>query len=253
MHRDQRGSISLQTAFLGYNKEQMGRIDEIIIWSNNNSGFVTVLIFVITILLGWVTGIFQSLRQRPKFKITVIEGPPTICSTFETGREYKEHKTHRTAISVYLNIVNIGSAASDIKSVQIGYHNHTIRHTFFWYWLKHSTNALEDFCVQVGDYIKVYPFLIQVGYLSPAQNNTFLEVGKSVTGISYFEQDESWGGFYPRESNKKVKVRVKVIDVFSRTHKATTLISKVDITEAREFNPQFGRTIESLGESGNTT
>jgi hypothetical protein len=144
----------------------MGRISEIILWSNDNSGFVSVLIFIITIFLGWVTGIFQGLRQRPKFKIAVIEGPPTMCSTFETGREFNGHKTHRTAISVYLNIANVGSAASDIKSVQIGYH--TIKPSFFRHWLKQSVNALEDFRIQVGDYIKVYPFLIQVGYLSPA-------------------------------------------------------------------------------------
>jgi hypothetical protein len=74
-----------------------------------------------------------------------------------------------------------------------------------------------------------------------------------VTGISYFEQDEAWGNFYPRESNKEVKVRIKVIDVFGRAHKVTALIPKVDITEARKFNPQFGNSIESLSESGNVT
>ena len=174
-----------------------------------------------------------------------------MCSTFETGREFNGHRTHRTAISVYLNIVNIGSAASDIQSVQIGYH--TINSRFFRYWLKQSVNALEDFGFQVGNYLKVYPFLKQVGYLSPAQNDTFLEVGRSVTGISYFEQDESWGSFYPRESNGKVKVKVKVIDVFGRAHKVTAQIPKVDIAEARKFNPQFGKTIESLDELGNAT
>lgn len=50
-------------------------------WSNDNQGIVSVAIFVFTIVFGWATGIFSALRRKPKFKLSLIDGP-TFCCTY---------------------------------------------------------------------------------------------------------------------------------------------------------------------------
>jgi hypothetical protein len=47
---------------------------EIIKWSNENAGFLSIILFVVALFLGWISGIFQSLRKRPKFEIRIIPG-----------------------------------------------------------------------------------------------------------------------------------------------------------------------------------
>ena len=74
-------------------------LKSLIVWSNENSGFVSVLIFALTLFLGWISGIFGALRKKPKFKLQVIPGP-TLCTTFFTGQKHEGHDIHRTAISV---------------------------------------------------------------------------------------------------------------------------------------------------------
>jgi hypothetical protein len=213
--------------------------------ANNNQGVVDILIFLATLFIAWATGIIDGLRRRPNFKIDVMEGP-SLCSTFETGREYNGHKTHRTAIALYLNVVNRGTAASSIYDVHVGYRNHLHKFPFSLFWIRRQTIALQDFQAHIGDNLKVYPFLTQQNALSFIKNDSHLEVGKQASGVVYFEQDESWGGFLPRAKDGKVKMKVKIIDVFGRAHKTTALVPQVDITAAQRFNPQFGHSFELL-------
>ncbi len=224
-------------------------IKAILNWTNSNAGFLSLLIFATTILIGWISGIFQALRNKPKFRIKVLPGP-SLCSTFETGRNFKSYPTTRTAISVYLNVVNVGSAPSDITDVHIGYHNYTFRHTFLWYWLTTMINVRADFRFQAGDLTKTFPFLIQSSVSTEDKATTYLEVGRSVNGIVYFEQFESWGGFCPRERDGLVKVKIRIKDAFGRFHKHVTRIPKVPLDQARKYNPEFGNTLEKLSESG---
>lgn len=159
---------------------------EIISWSNDNSGFLSLVIFVLTLLFGWLTGIFKTLMQRPSLKVSIVPGP-TMITCFETGREFKESSTHRTAVSLYLDIVNVGSAPTDIDKVEVGYHNHTFKYTFLWFWLKQPHVSLSDFKVKIGDSEKYYPFLFQQSYMTPKQTETYLEIGEKTNGIVYFE------------------------------------------------------------------
>jgi hypothetical protein len=221
-------------------------------WSNANSGFLSLLLFLTTILFGWVSGIFGSLIRRPKFQIEVIEGP-SLCCTFITGRKFNGRDTHRTAISLYLSITNIGTASSHMMDVKVGYHNHSFKYTFKWYWLPQRTNALADFGIQIGEHYKIYPFLVQISSISMRPTDTFLEAGKNVVGIEYFEQNESWGGYRPRVVNNKVRVKIIVKDVFKRSHSLITFIPNVELTEARKFNPQFGNTLETLDKHNKDT
>jgi hypothetical protein len=96
---------------------------ELFTWLNENQGVVSALIFAVTIFLGWVSGIFGSLRRTPKLRLQLLPGP-TFCSTFPTGKKQAGHDTHRTAISLYVNIANVGSAPTSVDNVELGYHWH---------------------------------------------------------------------------------------------------------------------------------
>ena len=215
-------------------------------WSNENSGFIAIAIFFITLLLVWITCIFQSLRRKPKFVISVLPGP-TCCCTFNPGRQYEGRETHITAFALYIQVTNVGHAPSSIKSVSIGYHNHTVKHTMLRFWLDEPTVALKDFMVKIGEDFKVYPFLTQQSILAPNQTDGYLEIGKSVNGVVYFEQPESWGGYFPRVKNENVRVKIRIEDSFGRKHARIVRVPVVDLEQASKYNSQFGQTREKLG------
>ena len=221
-------------------------MDIFIKWCNDNSGFVTFSIFIVTLLIGWVTGFFRNLFKKPRFVIDVIAGP-SFCCNFNTGRDYKEHKSHRTAISLYLSVLNIGTAPSSIHEIQVGYHNKTFIYTFLWFWLK-ETAALIDFHYKMGnsETVKIYPFLRQKSYFVQYNNDTYLEIGKGTSGVVYFEQYESWGEFKPKIIHEKVKIKIRILDVFGNYHTTKKLIPYITLEKAKEFNIRFGETLESF-------
>lgn len=196
-----------------------------------------------TLVLGWVTGIFRGLTNRPNLRIHLNDGP-SICCTFNTGRTVNGHTTHRIAISLYLSITNTGTAPTDISGVHVGYHNFTLRRTLRWFWLTESLNSLSDFSLTLGGYVKVYPFLQQINTLAPFQHDTYLPVGKTTGGIVYFEQAESWGSWKPRAKNGSVKVKIRIMDSFGHSHSTVARIAEVELSEARKFSPEFGNSIE---------
>lgn len=221
-------------------------------WTNENQGVLTVALFIVTIIFGWFSGIFSALRRKPKFKIETIPGPTFSC-TYLTGNKHNEYDAQQTAIAIYLYISNIGAAPSSIHKIRIAYHwNLTpwsliwLKNTIGWFWIEHQAVAITDFQTRIGDSIKVYPFLTQKNYLSPAKSKTFLEVGQSTNGVVYFEQPESWGGCLPKSDKQQVKVKIEITDVFSRRHKATVKIPAVSLEEARKYNPEFGNTLLSI-------
>jgi len=128
-------------------------------WSNLNSGFVAIVIFIITILFGWFSGIFRALRLKPKLKIEVIEGP-SICSTFNAS-DMPDTSHHRTAISIYMQISNIGSSPTAIDKISVGYKSKAYRNPFKWYWLENETVCLSEFLMPIGQQSKTIPFLRQ--------------------------------------------------------------------------------------------
>ena len=230
----------------------MIEISDIIKWSNRNAGFLSVIIFVVTLFLGWTSGIFRSLRKRPKFKIKIMPGP-TMCTTFCTGKKFNGYDVHRTAISAYLGISNIGSAPSSIETVWIGYHWNIspiswlwFRYRLFWYWLKQPITTMEDFQCAVGDNVKIYPSLLQGTSSIRKAPETYLEVGKNVNGVVYFEQDDSWGGCSPALKNNRVKFRVIIFDTFGKKYKKTFWAPFKDLHEAQKYNPSFGATYATL-------
>jgi hypothetical protein len=210
-------------------------------WANRNAGVLALLVFVAGILIAGV----RSRLRRPRFKIELIPGP-TFISSFETGREHDGYKTHRTAIALYLKIANVGSAAASISGVEVGYHNFTFRYTFLWYWLQ-AAAVLTDFCVNIGDSVKCFPFLIQHSIITGRSAPTYLEPGRDTCGVAYFEQPESWGGFRPRlQGDNKVLIKVGIRDAFGKCHSRTFKLDLVSVDKAREYCSAFGRTYEEL-------
>ena len=225
-------------------------------WSNDNQGVVSVAVFVVTLALGWATGIFSALRRKPKFALAIIDGP-TFCCTYLLGKRHGEFDVHRTGIALYLAIANVGSAASSIKTIAVGYHwplrrfsRDWIKYSIGWFWLTEQAAALADFQAYIGDSLKVYPFLVQKNFLSPTSADTFLDVGRSTNGVVYFEQADSWGGCHPTVRDEKVRMKVRVHDVFGKTHTAKFDVPFVTFDYARKYNPAFGKTLaEMLGEN----
>jgi hypothetical protein len=221
-------------------------------WLNDNQGLVSVGIFVLALFLGRVSGILSALRRKPKFRIDLIPGPTFAC-VFPTGEKFNNHEVHRIGIALYLSVANQGPSASSLHAVHIGYRwNLTpfsaswLRYTVFKHWLVERTASLEDFQAVIGSSVKVFPFLFQRNALSKARPKTFLQPGQSVVGVVYFEQPDSWGGCQPRIWNAKVRLSVRILDVFGGRHTRTFWVPAVSLEEARTFNPSFGRTLAEL-------
>jgi hypothetical protein len=219
---------------------------------NENQGVVSVALFAVGLFFGWVTGIFDALRRRPKLKLGLISGP-TLCTTFFTGEKREGWDVHRTAIALYLRVANIGTAATGIENVALGYHWHIrpyswlwVRHRIFWAWIEHPMVTLEDFQATLADgSIKIYPSLFQ-GSMIAGKPDTYLEPGKVISGIVYFEIDESWGGHFPARRAGRTRLRIAVTDAFGTKHKRSFWVPVVELGKAKKYNPSFGQSLASL-------
>lgn len=193
-------------------------------WMNANQGVLSVGIFLSTLLLGWVSGIFSALRRKPKFKIALHEGPSFSC-TYLTGATSGEDAIHRTAIALYLHITNVGSAPSSVQDVLVGYHWHLkpwsklwLKYSIGWCWIDHQVASLEDFHTAIGDQIKVFPFLSQKNAMTDIGGKSYLEPGMSTNGVVYYETGDDTGGNFPSPKDGSVKIKVSVTDAFGRAH-----------------------------------
>jgi hypothetical protein len=223
-----------------------------ITWLNDNQGLVSVVIFILTLFLGWASGIFSALRRKPKFIAELIPGPTFVC-VFPTGEKSTGHDVHRIGFALYLSVANCGSSASSLHAVHVGYRWNVVPfskswfcNTLFRHWLQHRTASLSDFQVAIGESLNVYPFMFQRNSLSPVQQETYLQPGQSVVGVVYFEQSDSWGGCQPRVLNGQIRLSVRLLDVFGGRHTKSFWIPAVTLEEARRFNPSFGRTLAEL-------
>lgn len=221
-------------------------------WTNANQGVVSVAIFVLTLFLGWTSGVFASLRRKPKLSFELIEGP-TFCSVISTGAKHKDFDVHRTVFALYLQIANIGSAPTSIKSVSIGYHWDIVpiswnwlRYRIGWFWIHDQAVALTDFQVEIGDSVKFFPFLFQKSVISGERPDTFLDAAQSTSGVLYFEQPDSWGGCQPLPIRGRTKILVSVTDVYGTRFKRRFWIPIVSVTDAKKYNPSFGETTFAL-------
>jgi len=227
-------------------------------WCNQNAGFVSVLLFGATIILGWVSGIFKSIIKKPRFKIRLLPGP-TFVTTFDTGEKHEGHEVHKTALALYLRITNVGTAPANIQRIGVAYHwNITkfnllwIRYRLFWFWLRQQTVIMEDFSYDFGENLKVYPFLFQKSALLPSEGNSlYLNEGQNTIGVVYFEQEKSYGGCFPLPVKNKTKIKIAVEDSYGKQHLLKAKIPVVSLDEAMKYNQYFGQTYSHLASNKN--
>lgn len=225
--------------------------------SNANEGFGALIMFILTLLLGWITGIFSAIIKKPKLKVRFIE-KTTFYSFFETGNTFHNQYLnetfdyHKTAFAVYMSIANIGSAPTSIDRIWLGYTRNSTK--FNWFksnivWLR-QWHILENFMIKLnvtdlnleeGDegFIVVPSLKLGGPYSS---KDDFLEVGKYINGVAYFEQMTAWGNYSPKSLNDKkdIKIRIKLLDIYGVTYHFKTTLKYLEIDKAREFNPNFG-------------
>jgi len=218
-------------------------------WTNANEGFVGLLLFFITLLFGWVSGIFNSLIKKPKLKVRFLT-KATFYSTFPTGETFTNTETgeifelHKTAFAVQMSISNVGNVPTSVDKIFLGYFKNSDAIFSKPVWLP-QTHVLDDFAFRynVDSQNDVLLFLnhLRTGRVGESQDD-YLEVGKSITGVAYFEQNSAWGNFHPKPINDKldIEIIIKIRDVFDLNHKAKTKIKIININEARIINPNFG-------------
>jgi hypothetical protein len=221
-------------------------ISEIIEWTNKNSGFLGLMIFIITLTIGWISGLFNYFIKRPKFKLKIIEGATFGC-IIDLNRTHKGFPVHKTAFAIYLEILNIGNAPSSIGRISLGYLLSDLRPKWRTSrnWIP-ETFSKSDFRVEFkdSDIIKGFPFLKQYNVIINYHTDTYLEIGKSANGIVYFEESEAYGSWMPR-LNKDLETTdliIKVEDAFGKIHKKKFTIKLVDPNYTLKINPYFGQT-----------
>jgi len=220
-------------------------------WCNNNSGFLSLAIFVITLLLGWVLGIFKAILNKPDLRIERINGP-SFSSTFPTGKIHDGFRTHITAASLYLKLTNIGNVPTNIEEIDIGY-----RFMYKWFtkaWFKYGLRRIYlrnvifdigEFSVKLKDGSKyAYPSLFKKEQTEGITKGPYLKVGQSAKGVVYFEQIESFGGHFPININNIICFKLKIRDSFKRVYTKRLFINNVGIEFARSFFPKFGQAID---------
>lgn len=215
-------------------------------WCNQNSGLLTLIIFFSTIIIGWISGFFKVIRKRPNFKIEMIEGMTFGC-TIDLNKSYEGLPVHKTAFSIYLRIINIGNAPSSIGDILLGYKRNDFSPSWRqkWNWIR-ETISKSDFLhsFENSEQVKGFPFLKQKNILFPNDTDLYLEVGKAVNGISYFEEKEAYGSWMPRlnKDQETTDIRLKVFDSFDGIHRKKLRVKMIDPNEALKTNPYFGQT-----------
>lgn len=220
-------------------------LTNIIDWTNKNSGFLGLLLFILTLLISWISGLFKYIKKRPKFKIRIIENATFGC-IIDLNKIHNDLPVNKTAFAIYLEVTNIGNAPSSIGKINLGYLLSDMRPKWRTSrnWIV-ETFSKSDFRVEFkdSDIVKGFPFLKQANELH-GKVDTYLEVGKSANGIVYFEQSEAYGSWMPR-LNKDLKTTdlvIKIEDAFGKSHKKKFAIELVDPNYSLKFSPYFGQT-----------
>lgn len=226
---------------------------DIIDWTNNNSGFLALLIFLVTIVTGWFCGFFKSIIKVPRLKIRFID-KMTFYSFYYTGETWfnKElntnFKMHKTGFVFYMSIANIGNKPTAIDKIWIGYYKNNLKKKRLRkdiHWLA-QWHPIENFIFPMKDESAIIVNNIRVkNNIYDNNSDDDLGVGKSLVGVANFEQQSAWGNLNPvQKEDGEIDVVIKIRDVYNRIYKFKTQLRQLPIEKAREFNPHFGNTEE---------
>lgn len=228
----------------------MELIEGVINWTNDNSGFLSVVIFLLTLLIAWLSGLFQAINRKPKFRIDLIEHDSFGC-IFDLKRTHNGLPINKTSFAIYLRVTNIGNAPSTIRKIKLGYIKSDLNPLWISSMMKNrqwisETISKDDFNVMFegSSRGKVIPFLKQRNMNYNNSTDTYLQEGKSVNGMVYFEQMESFGNWVPRLSDdgRKANIVIMIRDVYNRKHTKHFDIKIVTPEDAFKYNSYFGQT-----------
>ncbi|SIQ77192.1 hypothetical protein [Chryseobacterium sp. RU33C] len=227
----------------------MNEIKQIIKWTNDNCGFLSLLLFCATITYGWISGLFSSLIKKPKLKIRFID-KISFFSLFYTGEKYfnqelnEEFELHKSAFVSYMSIANIGNMATTIDKIFLGYYKN--KKYKFWnkkelVWLA-QWHSVEPFKMNLKNgQIIIAQSLRIANSVNDVNDRSHIGIGNSLVGIAYFEGITAWGNYNPLlNKNNKIDIKIKIRDIYGNNFIFKTELKYLEIEKARGFNPHFG-------------
>ena len=222
-------------------------INEIVVWTNKNAGFLSFLIFAASVIL---IPLVVTYWKKPNLEVELISNG-TLCSSYSVDVTEDLESIHRTAFVVYLKITNIGNGPCHISKVTLGYKSDLSDDPHEYRWLEHETPMLSDHFIPHGKQIRILPFLKQRNATMQNDTDTFLLPGAYTVGVVYFEQERSLGRDHPYINEGCpdcfVSAVIRVHDTKNRYWESEHQIHKVRIEAVREIYPSFGLSSESMG------
>ena len=77
-------------------------------------------------------------------------------------------------------------------------------------------------------------------------NKSFINIGDSIVGIAYFEQETAWGNYNPiPNEDKSTNIKIRIKDIYGNNFYFKYKLKYMDLEKAREYNSNFGN-IESI-------
>ena len=224
--------------------------ENIILWCNSNSGFLSLLLFTISIILGIISGFFKSIIRKPRLKIRIID-KMTFYSFYYTGENYynkqlnENFKYHKTGFVLYLSIANVGNQNTSIDKIWLGYKKNYNKSKLFrknkYQWLAQS-NIVNNFEIKFNDVnsLTINNLRLKNDVFDNSAHSS-LDVGNSMVGIAYFEQESAWGNLNPKPNkDHSTDVILKIKDINDKNYKFKINLKQIPIDEARKYNEDFG-------------
>ena len=235
-------------------KEIIEIFNYIVKWTNENSGFLSLVLFLATLVYGWWSGLWNSLNKKAKLKIRFID-KVSFYSFFHIGEKWLDKKSnveydlHKTGFAVYMSIANVGNKPTTIDKIYLGYEKNKPKSN----WFKKDINWLaqwhpaEEFKMENADGTFIAVNNLRIKYNSTDnKNDDFLDVGTSTVGVAYFEQETAWGNYSPKQlEDESIEIIIKIRDIYHKEYKFRTSLKKLPIEKARKYNQHFGN-IENL-------
>lgn len=240
---------------VSWNLKNIETLEKIISWTNENSGFLSLILFVATIAYGWWSGLWSSLNKKPKLSIRFID-KVSFYSFYYTGDKWlnkelnTEFKLHKTGFVSYMSIANIGNKPTSIDKIYLGYEKNKSKS--FWEkteieWIAQCHPAENFSIINKSNSTRIIVNNLRVKFNEIGSNSdSELDIGKSSVGVAYFEQVSAWGNLNPKTTeDDSIRVIIKITDIYKKKYKFKTKLKKLPIEKAREFNPHFGN-VEKL-------
>lgn len=224
-------------------------MNNILEWTNDNSGFLSLVLFILTFIFTWISGILRSIIKKPKLKIRFLD-KMTFYSFYYTG-EKRFDKTlnetfdlHKTGFVLYLSIANIGNKITSIDKICLGYKKNSENKRFYLkniHWI-YQWNPIDNFKIKMANGTELVLNNLRLkNDLFDNNDSSNLEVGKNMVGVVYFEQLTAWGNLNPKQEEKGIiKVILKIQDIYGKKYHFKTKLKQLPIEKAREYNAHFG-------------